>query len=188
MTGSHLNIQTRLISMRPVLRSDAKLIYDLRHSKRGSWLKPTSTDIRDQEKYLENYQIRFEGRDEVYYVIKDLRQGSDVGVTRITNLNEPNTFGWEGLIIAEEASPGVAIDLVFSVYKIGFMLLGKKICGPWGVRKDSSRVDRLHQVMNIAEKVSEDNEYWFYHVTIDSFLRSQKYFESRGFGNFVDQL
>ena len=82
----------------------------------------------------------------------------------------------------------MAIDLVFSVYKIGFMLLGKKICGPWGVRKDSSRVDRLHQVMNIAEKVSEDNEYWFYYVTIDSFLRSQKYFESRGFGNFVDQL
>ena len=186
MIGNHLEVQTGIISMRPVLQSDARLIYDLRHSKRGSWLKPTSTDIRDQEKYLKDYLIRFEDNDEVYYVIRDLKLGLDLGVTRITKLNEPEIFGWEGLIISEEASPGVAIDLVYSIYKIGFELLGKKLCGPWGVRKDSERVIRLHQVMGIAEIVSEDEVYWFYHVTSESFFRSQRYFESRGFGNFVE--
>ena len=185
MIGNHLNIRSGLISMRPVVETDAKLIYDLRHSQRGKWLKPTSEDIRDQEQFISDYLTRFEKKDEVYYVIGDLCTGREVGVTRITNLNSAELFGWESLITFEIASPGVAIDTIFLIYKIGFQLLGKKICGPWGVQKDNSRVNRLHQMMSIAEKVSEDNEHFYYLVSSQSFVARQKYFESRGFGKIL---
>jgi hypothetical protein len=185
MIGNHLNIRSGLISMRPVVETDAKLIYDLRHSQRGKWLRPTSIDIRDQAKYISDYITRFEKRDEVYYVIADLCTGSEVGVTRITNLNSTEFFGWEGLIISEAASPGVAIDTIFLIYKIGFQLLGKKVCGPWGVRKDSLRVNRLHQIMSMAEIISEDSDFFYYSVSSKSFGQRQNYFESRGFGKIL---
>ena len=185
MTGDHLNINTSLISLRPVIEADAKFIYDLRHSELGAFLKPTSSDIKDQEQYLSEYLTRFKAGDEVYYVIGDLRAGREVGVTRITKLNSAELFGWESLIISKNASPGVAIDAIFLIYKIGFQLLGKTVCGPWAVQKENSRVNRLHQLMLIAEKVSEDNEHFYYRVSGESFVERQKYFESRGFGKIL---
>jgi hypothetical protein len=171
-----------MVSLRPATLRDSRFILDLRRSERGASLNPTSPLLEEQEKYMEKYITRFKRNEEVYYICRDLISDQDAGVTRITGLSDPQRFGWEGLIVSDKASPGIIIDLIFTIYKIGFVILGKSVCGPWGVLKSLRRVNELHETMSIAKKVSEDADFNYYEVTKTDFLNRKSYFENRGFG------
>lgn len=186
MTSEHYEIETKMVSLRPATLQDSRFILDLRLSERGATLHPTSHLLEDQEKYMADYNLRFLRNDEVYYVCRDLRSGRDAGVTRITGLSDPQKFGWEGLIVSNKASPAIVIDLIFTIYKIGFEVLGKSMCGPWGVLKSLQRINKLHEIMSIAKKVSEDADFNYYEVTKTAFIKRKKYFEKRGFGQIKD--
>lgn len=181
-----LTIETRLIRLRPATQDDVPLIFALRRSERGSWLNPTSPDIADQYRYFSSYEQRFRVGDEIYFVMEDKRQSRDAGVTRVTRIRESERFGWEGLIIDSNATPGCAIDLTLAVYAWGFNRAAKQICGPWGVLKNHSRVNRLHAAMGIAEIVGEDEKYWFYEVRAERFRERYPALAKRGLGMIVD--
>lgn len=176
------HFETRLVSIRPALVSDVQLIFDLRRSERGNWLNPTSPNIGDQYEYFEKYLHRFESGNEIYFIMFDKRRGVDCGITRVTKLLHPTIFGWEGLIIDENATPGCAIDLTTLIYLWGFTVAAKETCGPWGVLKHHERVNRLHSIMGVAEIIGEDERYWYYEVTAKSFRDWYPKFSRRGFG------
>ena len=177
-----LNVRTPIINLHPALRTDAKLIYELRLSDRGLALSPTSSIFEDQEAYLDAYNTRFLRGEEVYYVCSDVQQNFDFGVTRMTGLNLPGSFGWESLVVSKKTKPGLVIDLIFTIYKVGFEILGKDVCGPWAVPKSRTRIIELHRQMSIAHKVSDDGIFNFYEVTRSSFYARKSYFECRGYG------
>lgn len=181
-----LTIETRLIRLRPATRDDVPLIFALRRSERGNWLNPTSPDIADQYRYFSSYEQRFQAGDEIYFVMEDKRQSRDAGVTRVTRIRGSEGFGWEGLIIDSNATPGCAVDLTLAVYAWGFNRAEKKICGPWGVLKNHSRVNRLHAAMGIAEIVGEDEKYWLYEVRAERFRERYPALAKRGLGVIVD--
>ena len=174
--------EARLVSIRPALRTDVPLIFELRRSERGGWLNPTSPDICDQYEYFDKYQMRFDSGDEIYFVMRDKRRGVESGVTRVTELLTPNKFGWEGLIIDKDTTPGCAIDLTTLIYLWGFTIAAKEKCGPWGVLKHHHRVNQLHAMMGVAQKIGEDDIYWYYEVDKQDFQEWYPKFSKRGFG------
>jgi hypothetical protein len=183
MIDDHLlNIQSRLVSLRPANLEDVPLIYRLRHSARGKWLNPTSTDIQVQYEYFKGYLSRHAAGDEIYYVIHDIRQSRDVGVTRVTNLRTPLRFGWEGLIIDDQATPGVALDVTITIYATGFFGAGKTICGPWKVLRNHTRVNQFHQRMNVARVIGSDERFFVYEVKLEDFRREWNRLSRQGLG------
>ena len=181
------HFETRLISIRPATRSDVPLIFGLRRSERGNWLNPTSPDIDDQYEYFDRYHGRFAAGEEIYFVMFDKRREVDCGITRVTRLHSPDRFGWEGLIIDKNATPGCAVDLTTLIYLWGFSIAEKNVCGPWGVLKHHDRVNQLHKAMGVAKVTSEDDNYWYYEVYRKDFLEWYPRFSKRGFGILLEQ-
>jgi hypothetical protein len=167
--------------MRPAQVEDVPFIFDIRHSQRGQWLNATSPDIADQYVYFDNYLKRFEQNDEIYYMINDKRQNRDVGIVRLTRISETRGFGWEGLILEPDATPGCAIDLSASIYSIGFDWLNREECGPWKVRKGNG-VMRMHTFMGVARTVGEDEDHWLVSVQRADFDDGIGRLRKRGFG------
>ena len=99
MNSELLNIKSKHIELRPATREDVPLIFELRRSERGSWLNTTSGDIALQYEYFERYLDRFLEGSEIYYVIIDRVAGEEVGIFRLTQINEEYGFGWEGLVM-----------------------------------------------------------------------------------------
>lgn len=177
-----LFVESELISLRPANRSDVPLIYALRRSSRAKFLNPTSPDISHQYEYYENYLMRHNSGDEIYFVICDKRQKRDVGVTRVTNLTQHGRFGWEGLVIDSDATPGVAIDAIVTIYATGFLGAKKSVCGPWKVPKGHLRVQRLHKNMGIAKIIDTEREHFIYQALREDFVREWPKFVKQGFG------
>lgn len=176
-----LHPESTLVRMRPAQVEDVPFIFDIRHSQRGQWLNATSPDIADQYVYFENYLKRFDADDEIYYMINDKRQNRDVGIVRLTRISERTGFGWEGLVIDSEATPGCAVDLSASIYSIGFEWLNREECGPWKVRKGNS-VMKMHAFMGVARTVGEDEHHWHVSVQKEDFLNGIERLRKRGFG------
>lgn len=177
-----LTPESTLISMRPMTIDDVEFIFRIRHSERGQWLNVTSPDIKDQYIYFENYLQRFRAGDEIYYMIHDKGRGLDSGIVRMTRILETEGFGWEGLVLQPETTPGCAIDVAATVYSMGFDWLGRNECGPWRVLKANSRVMRMHQQMGVARQVGEDENNWLVSVNREDFTHGIESLRRRGFG------
>lgn len=160
-----------------VEKSDAQLIYDLR-TQRSHFLKAIGNTVSEQEEYLDGYLKRFRNKEEIYYKMLDPKTNQFCGVTRFTQLNEKNTFGFESGVMFETAPPNIYIDAMFMIFRIGFDLLDRKISGPWMVDKENSRMIKLHQLVNIG-KISEMGDKYCvlyakqsdYYKNIDKFLK-----------------
>ena len=94
MNSELLNIKSKHIELRPATREDVPLIFELRRSERGSWLNTTSGDIALQYEYFERYLDRFLAGSEIYYVIIDRVSDEEVGIFRLTQINEEYGFCW----------------------------------------------------------------------------------------------
>lgn len=183
-----LRPESTLVSMRPMTVDDVQYIFDIRHSARGRWLNTTSPDIGDQYIYFEKYLERFHDDDEIYYMIRDKRREQDTGIVRMTRLSESVGFGWEGLVLEEETTPGCAIDVAAVVYSMGFDWLNRETCGPWKVLKSNTRVMRMHQMMGVARAIGEDETNWLVSVTRENFYSGIQSLRRRGFGRIDVQF
>lgn len=181
-----LNPESTLVRMRPAQVEDVPFIFNIRHSQRGQWLNATSPDIADQYIYFDQYLKRFEANDEIYYMINDKRLNRDVGIVRMTRISESTGFGWEGLVMEPDTTPGCALDVASTVYSMGFDWLGRSECGPWKVLKRNTRVMRMHDMMGVARKVGEDPENWLVSVKRYDFEAGVAFLRKRGFGRIHD--
>jgi len=182
-----LNPESTLIRMRPLTESDIPFVFDIRHSERAHLLNPTSPDISDQYLYYENYLERFFSGDEVYYMICDKKLDADVGVVRLTRILEERSFGWEALVMKPETTPGCAIDVAATIFSMGFEWLSKEECGPWVVPKANKRVMKMHEMMEIAGKIGEDDARWFVSAKKADFEMKIEKMRNRGFGRIHDK-
>lgn len=160
-----LILQTRHCGIRPITREDVPFIYDLRREDRARFMSPIKEGIEHQYEYFDQYQTRFEAGDEIYYVIRDLRRDTDIGVVRLTEIRTPDACNWESLIVRENTSPQIGIDICIFFYAICFDILGKKFCGPWAVRRSFENMIRIHAQMKMAKIVREDEEFYYFRVS-----------------------
>ena len=186
MDNRILNPESTLIRMRPLTQLDVPFVFDIRHSKRAQLLNPTSPDIADQYLYHENYLERFSSGDEVYYMIHDKKLNRDVGIVRMTRIGERDGFGWEGLVMDPETTPGSAVDVAATVYSMGFEWLRKEECGPWVVPRGLKRVMKMHEMMGIARKIGEDDASWFVSAKKADFEVKIEKLRNKGFGRIHD--
>lgn len=181
-----LSPESSLIRMRPATVEDVPYIFDIRHSLRGQRLNVTSPDIADQYSYFEQYLQRYENCDEIYFMIFDKKLGRDTGIVRMTRMLEAENFGWEGLVMEAITTPGCALDVAASIYSMGFDWLRRDECGPWKVLKSNTRVMRMHEMMNVAKKVGEDDFNWFVSVKEPEFVAGIGSLRAKGFGRIHD--
>lgn len=167
----------------PSSLSDAQLILDLRSRESNNFLRKSSGDINSQIQYLKTYHKRNKLNYEIYYKLKDKTREEFNGVVRITELNNVNFFNWESLVFSEDCSPMAPIDVMISVYKIGFELLKRSQCGPWDVDKRHKKMMKIHDFCNMYSILSEDENYYHVAVLKKKYLSQISRFEKLGLGN-----
>jgi hypothetical protein len=177
-----LFINTPHLTMRPAIRDDVPLIFDLRLSKRGKILNFTSPDIKDQYIYFDAYLERYALNKEIYYVISDKKSNSDVGIFRLTKIDDQNSIGWEGLVVHPATPPFFAIEICATVYEIVFALLNRNELGPWKVRAENKVMIKIHDYMNVVTSEPTEENQLVYKITRDNFLNRRNWLHQRGFG------
>ena len=162
--------------------SDAEFIVNLRQGEKGLFLRKGAQNVDDQKKYLRQYEQRFKSGDEIYYKVINRTNNKPEALVRLTEIKQGRKFNWESLISIPNSDPSIPLDIMMTIYSIGFSYLHKEVCGPWDVHKDSKAIQRLHVLTGMAKPISEDQKYLHYQVCIDDFNSQYPKFKKFGFG------
>lgn len=178
-----LNLQTKYSMLREIDMGDLETIIKIRGSKNNSVLHPISSSLQDQEIYYKGYLQRAKVGDEVYYKIYDRSNPTQVlGFVRITELQGSGKFSWESFILDDLAPPFMAYDVMLAIYGVGFEVLKKDLCGPWGVPKGAKNIMKFHEYCGMAEVVSEDEKFTMMTVSRQNYLARIDFFKKRNLG------
>lgn len=180
--NSDLILSTNHLILEHVSITDAQNIYELRMQHNGSVLKKISNGVEQQKKYLKDYLCRFDNRTEIYYSIKSLDRKENYGYVRLTELNHDFKFSYESLILKENAPKNISLDVIISIYKLGFNVINREVCGPWAVPIEGERVIKLHSAMKMIDILSKNDKYFICIVLREKFLKNVKFFEKFGLG------
>jgi hypothetical protein len=161
---------------------DEELIYNLRTKRKDSFLRPTSGGIEYQRKYLEKYSQELDNKEQIYYKIFDHKNNKFSGVLRLTELDSKTHFNWQSFVVAEDSSPNMPIDAMLMVYRIGFEFLGRKICGPWEVDKEFSKMIKIHKIINMAKIVGDSDKYYLFDVKSSDYSQNINKFLKMNYG------
>jgi len=162
---------------------DAQLIFDLRTKRtKDNFLKITNGNVNDQEQYLLKYFEKFRNNEEIYYKIIDIKNNKACGVLRVTELNKQEIFNWQSYVVIESTDPNIVIDAMLMVYRIGFDFLDRNICGNWEVDKNFVKMMKMHEIMNMAKIVGENEKYFLVTVKKHDFIENYPRYKKMGFG------
>jgi len=179
---SNLKISTKYINLVHVSLDHADEIYDLRKRHKSSVLKVIDNGLDQQKKYLINYFDRFDNREEIYYSIRSADSKKNYGFVRLTQLNNDFKFSYESLVINETAPKNISIDVILTMYKLGFDILQREICGPWVVPANGARVIALHNLMKMVNIVAKNEKYYICTVLKENYKKNVQFFEKLGLG------
>ena len=182
MDSNLLCLETKNTRLEPLTKGDVEFLFELRRGLRSVSMKPISPQIDEQYFYFEKYQEKFAEGTEIYYKIIDKSTGIRAGVVRLTEINKEETFCWESLVTTAETRPIVAIDTFCLIYRAGFEILHRKLCSPFTVPKLNTRVIKLHELMGMADRVGEVDDYWMYQVTNEKYKNGIVRMIRLGFG------
>lgn len=160
---------------------DAYLIHDLR-LERPDFIERTSPNIEVQKFYLEQYFKSFQKNMQIYYKVYDLKENTFIGVFRLTELNNDLLFNWESAVFKKKCTPNTFLDTMLMTYRIGFEFLKRKECGPWKVKKNNSRMMKLHSIIDMVKIIEEDDKYYFVSVKKEDYFFRIKKFKNLRFG------
>jgi hypothetical protein len=175
-------LETKNTKLEPLLNADVKFVFDLRRSDRTMHMKAISSKIEDQYSYFEEYLERFHKGSEIYFKIIDQSTNTRVGVVRLTEIDQIETFCWESLATIPGTRAVVAIDTMCLIYHAGFNILERTLCTPFVVPKKLTRLIKLHETMGMADKVGESGPYWLYQITKCRFTNGIDRIHRMGFG------
>ena len=161
---------------------DAQLIVDLRSRESDNFLRPSSRDLNTQVTYLANYFKRNKLNKEIYYKLMDKTKKDYNGLVRLTELNRKNVFNWESLVFSENCSPMAPIDVMISIYKIGFEFLNRSKCGPWDVNKKHEKMMKIHEFCKMFSIEDTNDEYYQISVNKRDYLSQINRFDKLGLG------
>ena len=163
--------------------TDAEFIFNLRKNHNASFLRVSGEKIADQENYLQNYRLNFLNREEIYYKIWNKSANKFEAVVRLTELNNDKIFNWESLISIPGSDPTTPIEIMLTIYKVGFEDLGRDMCGPWDVNKDHFSMQKIHKLVGMAKPTSYDETYIKYSVKKDDYDQQKAKFLNLGFAS-----
>ena len=176
-------IETKHIFLEEINEGDLYGIIELRTLKLNNYLSPITTSIENQLEYFNKYKIKRLREGELYYKILDKKDLSKItGLVRLTEINNPEKFSWESLIIADGSPPYISLDAMMTIYRIGFEILDKEICGPWTIPIDAKNVYSLHKKVGMASEIECDSNYYYMVVTKPNFLKRYDFFRKMGYG------
>ena len=119
---------------------------------------------------------------QIYYKVYDLKENTFIGVFRLTGLNNDLIFNWESAVFKKKCTPNIFLDTMLMTYRIGFEFLKRKECGPWKVKKNNSRMMKLHSIMGMVKIIEEDDKYYFVSVKKEDYFFRIKKFKNFRFG------
>ena len=176
-------IESGFCSLVEIEAEDSPRIVELRASRADNYLSREQPSLASQNLYYTNYLQRRNNKEEIYFKILQCdKQDTPCGLVRITKLECNERFSWESLVVEPGTSPLVTIDAIVTIYSIGFVTLGKQLCGPWRVLKAGLRVKALHEYMGMSNLIGDDAEYFTFLVTKSKFDKKISYFNKQGFG------
>lgn len=160
------NINLRLVEL-----SDAEFIVNLRSSK-GTFLSKTSSQVEQQIKWIENYKIRENKKEEFYFIIES-KEKENLGVIRLYDF-QGDSFCWGSWIVKDGAPVTTAIESVLLIYEIGFYKLGFKRTH-FDVRKANQKVLNFHKRFGV-KKVGETELDYLFNMDIEEYeINKKKY-------------
>ena len=119
-------IETELIKLHPISKSDMQFIYELRTKRNKNQLKKISDNIEHQYAYFDKYNLEFKKGNEIYYKIESLKNKKLSGVVRIFNINDKKNLNWSSFITTEDCLPYIGIEVCFTIYRLTFDILKRK--------------------------------------------------------------
>jgi len=181
-----LCLETQNTRLEPLTLEDVEFLFELRRGLRSVFMKPISPHLNDQYIYFRKYLEKFTEGTEIYYKIIDKSTGIRAGVVRLTEIDKEETFCWESLVTTAETRAIVAIDTFCLIYRAGFEILQRKFCSPFTVPKLNKRVIKLHEMMEMVDRVGEVGDYWLYQVTNEKYKSGIVRMIRLGFGVLND--
>tara|TARA_B100000780_G_scaffold41021_1_gene25505 strand:+ start:4885 stop:5487 length:603 start_codon:yes stop_codon:yes gene_type:complete len=176
-----------LVPLKPGSIEDAKLIVEIRSRTKGSFLNVSSEDPLEQINFLQSYHFRNIFFDEIYFKVFDKAKNEFNGLVRITELKDGCDFNWQSFVCKPDCSPQLAIDVMLSVYQIGFEFFNKNLCGSFAVDQRAKHTKKLHKLFGMAEMVKEDIKYEWYEIRRSNYDKKKEFFQKLGYG-LVDLL
>lgn len=160
------------LHVRLVREEDAEFIVRLRTNERNArYIHATSANIADQIEWIRNYKSR-ESRGEDYYFIFYFN-GAPVGLIRIYDIEYDKKSVTAGSWVCEPDMPmHVPILTLIICREIMFDEIGAEL-DRFDVRKGNKHVQRVHKMMG-AEKVSEDEENYYFELTKNDFQQKKR--------------
>jgi RimJ/RimL family protein N-acetyltransferase len=149
--------------------TDAAFIVALRtHDKKSAHISKTSSDIKQQEAWLEKYSNDSE---QVYFIIQD-KEGERVGTVRLYDIQN-DSFCWGSWILKEGAASSYAIESALLVYHFALSLGFEK--AHFDVRKGNESVWKFHERFG-ANKTAETADDFIYSISLEAIEHSlEKY-------------
>ncbi|WP_187106332.1 GNAT family N-acetyltransferase [Fusobacterium mortiferum] len=156
-----INLKGKIINLRLVKEKDADFILKLRTNKELSkFISPTDINLEEQIKWLKNYKIRENKKDEFYFII-ETKDGTPCGTVRIYNINYKNKETTWGSFILDKTRPDGASNEVIEL-SLNFIL---KILGLekiyLDVRKENYKAIHIYE-KNGFIRIGEDEENYYY--------------------------
>ena len=72
-------------------------------------------------------------------------------------------------------------ELKSLIYKIGFEMLGREVCGPWDVNNQHLSMQKIHKLVGMAKPISFGKTYTKYSVVKADFDKRKTKFNNLGF-------
>ncbi len=183
------NFNTHFNCFTEVKEENNEEIYNLRKVKKNNNLYNENYTFIDQKNYFNNiYKINRSLKKEIYYKIVPRKKFKETyGFVRITNLDKLEVFNWDSLIAKETSPPWFAIDMVVSIYNLGFNYLSKNYCESWKVPKKGLKVRDFHLKMGIADLIEENEDWFVFDVKKKKFLEKFKTFQKMNIGSIINK-
>lgn len=176
-------------SLIQVEESDAEFICNLRNEKRDdNFLKKTSNNVGAQIDYIRNYKKRFNDFEEIYFKILDNKDNKPCGLVRLTEILNNEIFNWQSFVVTKNSSPNIAIDSMFMIYRIGFEFLNKKVCGPWNVDKNFTKMIKIHDFIKIAKMLDSNEKYFLFSANINDYKNNIERFKKMNYAKLTNLI
>lgn len=156
-----INLKGKIINLRLVKEKDADFILKLRTNKELSkFISPTDINLEEQIKWLKNYKIRENKKDEFYFII-ETKDGTPCGTVRIYNINYKNKETTWGSFILDKTRPDGASNEVIEL-SLKFIFEKLKLKKVYlDVRKENYKAIHIYKKNNFL-KIGEDRKNYYY--------------------------
>lgn len=157
------------VGFREVELQDASYILSLRlDPKYNNFISKVSSDLKQQEKYIENYKIYERPQlKSFYFIIERLDDGRRCGTVRVYNIQD-TIFEWGSWILDTNKTRYAAMETAIFIYEFAFNKMNYT-ASRFEVNKDNKRVISFH-LKSGAKIINEDETNFYFEISKETAL------------------